>query len=64
MGWIGNCRASTHLNDGRLIQLTRGHNLAEFGSPHVLTRSLVRGKPEAAHWHRTAIEGYQPRHVV
>ncbi|MGW5441437.1 PP2C family protein-serine/threonine phosphatase [Nocardia asteroides] len=62
VGWIGDCRAWVHLRDGRLIQLTSDHN--EPWNRAVLTRSLVRGEPENAHWHPGTNRAHRPRHVV
>lgn len=62
VGWIGDCRAWVHLRDGRLIQLTTDHN--QPWDTTRLTRSLVRGEPENAHWHPSTISAHRPRHVV
>ncbi|UGT58843.1 PP2C family protein-serine/threonine phosphatase [Nocardia asteroides] len=62
IGWIGDCRAWVHLHDGRLVQLTEDHNPP--WDQRTLTRSLVRGNPENAHWHRSSIRADRPRHLV
>ncbi|MGW4241845.1 PP2C family protein-serine/threonine phosphatase [Nocardia sp. NPDC004722] len=52
VGWIGDSRAYVLLGNTRLVQLTRDHNLAAFGRPFELTRSLARpeGQPEENDW--------------
>ncbi|WP_327146797.1 PP2C family protein-serine/threonine phosphatase [Nocardia sp. NBC_01327] len=64
--WLGDSRAYALLRDGRLIQLTRDHNLAHLGAPWSLTRSLgsLDTVPERAGWHPGPRPDWHPARIL
>lgn len=67
VGWLGDCRVWVELADGRLLQLTDDHNMAKFGRPNVVTRTLGdpgREGPARARWHHNGDPKLRPVRVL
>ncbi|MFR9754082.1 PP2C family protein-serine/threonine phosphatase [Nocardia sp. 004] len=67
VGWLGDCRVWVELANGRLLRLTDDHNMAKFGRPNVVTRTLGEpGEegPARAQWHHNGDPELRPVRVL